>query len=108
MTKSELDAGGMWQNERIIASLETIKQEYSNQAYLVVRRKSEVQRNQSQNRITALLGGGEIKRYANKEFPTLFMVRLNGNKANGWDDYPFWVPNLRFPDGLYGIIFNFE
>jgi hypothetical protein len=90
-----------------IAALETIKEDYSNTAYLVVR-EAKISRNRDQNRITALLAGGEVNREANKNYPTLFMVRLEGRKEQGWDDHPFWVPNLRFADGQYGIVFNFE
>ena len=36
--------------------------------------------------------------------PVLVLYRLNGSASNGWDGHPFWIPNVKLPDGF---VFNF-
>lgn len=34
-----------------------------------------------------------------KNIPVLTMYRLNGEKENGWNGVPIWVPNIKLPEG---------
>lgn len=113
LTKSDPSGGGLWEDERILAALEIINREMGDQAYLVVRRMVDVQRNPGipgTDVSRAVLAGGEVARAVRHDGskPILFMMRLIGQRKKNWDEYPLWVPNLRFPDGQYGIMFNFE
>jgi hypothetical protein len=36
------------------------------------------------------------------------MYRQRGEANNGWDNTPFWIPVVRFPDGRYAMMFNLE
>jgi hypothetical protein len=38
--------------------------------------------------------------------PVLVFMRLKGQTTSGWDGIPFWVPNIRFPDGNYAFSLN--
>ncbi len=108
-TKSVPSSGGLWDTDRIVASLEKLKARHNNTAYLVAR----LDRNLGPNKdglLRAVLSGergsypGDIS-FANPAYPTLFMFRINGEK---WNGHPFWVPVVRFPDGQYAILFNFD
>lgn len=103
------NSNGMWDDDRIVAALETLKQDprYLNIGYLIVRRNSNVSPTRGAGQIGAVLDQ-DVRRLANPDYPTLFMYRLNGQRSSGWDDSPFWVPTLRFPDGRYALMFNFE
>lgn len=106
MTKSAKEGNGLWEEERIVAALETLKEqpEYGNLAYLIIKRNRDVGRNQSTGTIRSLYSSEDIDKRA--DLPTLYMFRLNGKAAKGWDDSPFWVPVLKFPSGSYAIEFN--
>jgi Z1 domain len=112
LTKADIGGSGLWNRNLIITALEELKKkpEYREEAYLVVRRDRELQPNKD-GELRAVLGGstkarpgGDIS-LANRRFPTLFMYRLTGK---GWNDVPFWVPLVRFPDGQYALMFNFD
>jgi hypothetical protein len=44
----------------------------------------------------------------NSNYPTLYMYRLRGLANQRWDDFPFWVPVVTFPNGRYAMMFNLE
>jgi len=108
-TRSEPGRGGLWDTQKIIASLEKLKERHNNTAYLVVRRNRDLGHNQDGILRSVLAGSNDQypgdEAFARTDYPTLFMFRLTGKK---WDQYPFWVPNVRFPDGQYAILFNFN
>ena len=108
MTRSEPNAGGLWDSQRVITALETLRADsaYGNKAYLVVRKDRDISKNPQTEKVRAVLSGGEEDRLANKNYPTLFMFRLIGGNNKGWDDAPFWIPILRFPDGQFALEFN--
>lgn len=119
LTSSESVGIGLWEDKRIITALETLKNDpsYDNKAHLIVRRDRRITPNQ-EGYIGALVGGaargqqGDL-RLAKRNIPTLFMYRLRGDAPSapgerGWAGQPFWVPNVRFPDGEYALIFNFD
>lgn len=105
--------GGLWDTKRIVTAMETLKADpqYANKAYLIVRRNRNLNpQGTNRDRLNAVVAGGRGGQrgeaaLANPNYPTLFMFRLNGTN---WDGVPFWVPNLRFPDGRYALMFNFE
>jgi hypothetical protein len=35
-----------------------------------------------------------------KDHAVLILYRLNGRIEKGWKGNPFWVPNIKFPDGM--------
>jgi hypothetical protein len=107
MTRSESNGGGLWDTRRVVAALETLKADptYGNTAYLVVRKNRDIGKNPQTGTVRAVLSGGEEERLVtNKNYPTLFMFQISGNKEKGWDGTPFWL--LRFPDGQFAIEFN--
>jgi hypothetical protein len=119
LTNSDLKGTGLWDDKRIVAALETLRQDpaFGDKALLIVRRNRNLNPNE-QGMIRSLLGGatrgeqGDV-RLADTTIPTLYMYRLRGDKSAdpnkpGWDGAPFWVPNIRFPDGEYALMFNFE
>lgn len=98
---------GLWDDRKIRMALNTLQRDtqYQNQAYLVVHR--DVTRNpkaQENHKIDAILGSGHAVA-AKFGYPTLFLYRVIGQN---WDDINFWVPNLRFPEGTYALIFNLD
>ncbi len=109
MTRSEPNGGGLWDTERVITALETLRADptYGNAAYLAVRKNRDIGKNPQTGTVRAVLSGGEEDRLVtNKKYPTLFMFRLTGSKDKEWDDAPFWIPILRFPDGQFALEFN--
>lgn len=108
MTKSNDTGGGLWNKTRIIAALEMLKSDprYQGRGYLIVRRGRDLGPRQGTKELGTFFGGGSNDAsLARKEYPSLFLYKLTGQK---WDGVPFWVPNLRFPDGQYAMIFNFD
>lgn len=108
MTKSEANGGGLWETARITEALRTLlaTNGYEDAVYLFLRRNRSIGKNPDTQTVRAVLGGGELDRLAVRNQPSLFMFRLNGERKKGWDDQPFWLPVLRFPDGKYALEFN--
>ena len=108
MTKSEANGGGLWETARITEALRTLlaTNGYEDAVYLFSRRNRSIGKNPDTQTVRAVLGGGELDRLAVRNQPSLFMFRLNGERKKGWDDQPFWLPVLRFPDGKYALEFN--
>lgn len=112
LTKSLAHGGGLWDDTRIVAALETLRRipRYGNRGYIIVRRGRGLRPQSGTGGLRSYFGGGRAGQQgeaslADPRHPTLFMFRLTGE---GWDDVPFWVPNVRFPDGQYALMFNFE
>lgn len=119
LTVSDPTGPGLWEDRRMIAALETLKSVSStgDRALLIVRRNRGLNPNES-GIIRSYFGGaargerGDVS-LADPEIPTLFMFRLRGDAPSasdkpGWYGVPFWIPNVRFPDGEYALMFNFE
>jgi Z1 domain len=104
---------GLWDDRKIRIALETLRKDqiYRNRAFLVVRK--DVKRTpKDDHRLNAIVGGGQGS-LANVNYPTLFLYRIDPEKSAqsdtpSWDDAPFWVPSLRFPDGNYALVFNLD
>lgn len=100
---------GLWDDARIITAIETLRKDaiYNDTGYLIVRRGRNVTPTRGKGQIGSVLAP-TIRPFANKDYPSLFMSRLEGKSDQGWDGMPFWVPTLRFPDGRYALMFNFD
>lgn len=105
---------GAWDDELVrnaVGLLENIPS-YANQAQIIVgNRSSNVAKLATRGvvpQIQALLpaGVGNPPYGARADVPVLVFMRLNGNTAQNWDGVPFWVPNIRFPDGNYAFSLN--
>ncbi|MGE5404071.1 MAG: Z1 domain-containing protein, partial [Candidatus Saccharibacteria bacterium] len=103
-TKCEKDSPGVWNDQRIITALETLKKEHQ-YAYLLVRKDRELARQETSEGLGAVYQSSELE-LAPTNLPTLIMLRQNGKISKKWDGQPFWIPAVRFPDGNYAIMFN--
>lgn len=112
VTKSDPSGSGLWNDELIITALEYLgrEQRYSNKGFLVVRRDRGLTRPEKYaGNLRSVLGPGDSDLASqNKNYPTLYMYRQRGEANNGWDNTPFWIPVVRFPDGRYAMMFNLE
>jgi hypothetical protein len=106
LTKSEPLGAGLWDNKKIIAALEKISNSYGNIAYLVVRKNRDLGPSKDSGVLRAALSSyNDDQSFAEVNYPTLYMLRTTGKK---WDSQAFWIPVVRFPDGQYAILFNFD
>jgi Z1 domain len=113
LTKSDPSGSGLWNDDMIITALETLKkdQRYNNIAFLVARRNRELSRPEENNwNLRSVLGPGDLDlaKKENPGYPTLFMYQQEGKSIKGWDEIPFWIPVVAFPDGQYALMFNLE
>ncbi len=120
-TQSDLSGSGLYSDAHIVAALEKLKfvPEVGNQAHLIVVYDRNTNRSIETGEIRAVLSGGEdegLRAKAAPNRPTVYMLRQNGRKEvdgkgrstrQGWAGQPFWMANVQFPPGAYGLIFNF-
>ena len=78
-----------------ISSLEALKVAGYDECVLIVR----TDRNISANTGTLLSPNDRRKTMELKNKTVLVMYRLNGEKSQGWEGKPLWVPNIKFPEG---------
>lgn len=109
------DSPGAWNDKLIRDSIKSLKERYCNRASLViVNRNSELKKtpNRQYRWIGAVLPGGlaEPPYGVSKDYPALYMTRLNGKVAppGGWHGEPFWIPVVRFPSGNYAVAVNYS
>lgn len=111
-TKSDSSGSGLWNDNLIVTSLTMLKNEqrYANKGFLVVRRERELRNQGKKNEYFGAVLGPDDSKLAkqNSKYPTLYMYRLKGLAEQGWDNFPFWVPVVTFPDGRYAMMFNLE
>lgn len=113
-TYGQLGAPGAWDDDLIRQAVGLLRedQRYSNRGQLIVgSRSSGVSKLATRGtipQIQALLpaNAGNPPYGASGDMPVLVFVRLTGLTANGWDGIPFWVPNIRFPNGNYAFSLN--
>lgn len=102
---------GRWDDEFIRTALAEIKDSprFENEASLViVNRASSISRRNELTRAIIPGSAGRIPYGVNRTQPALLMTRLIGQASQGWDDHPFWVPVVRFPDGNYAFAVNYS
>jgi len=100
LTRSERMPSESWNDEAIRACVLNLRELYDNRAFLVVRTNRDIKRG-----FRAMLSPTDADLF-DPTAPTLTMYRFTGSKSQGWDGNPFWVPNLRFPDGDKYFIFT--
>lgn len=108
------DAPGAWDDEliQLAVSLQSKDERFGNQANLIVGSRSsavsKLATRSSIPQIQALLpaNAGNPPYGARRDVPVLVFMRLVGATRQGWDGVPFWVPNIRFPDGNYAFSLN--
>jgi hypothetical protein len=98
LTASNEIGVGSWDDEAIRACMKNMKEMFHNRGFIEVRRTN------IKPGYGALLAGGSDR--FDPTGPTLTMFRFNGRVEDGWDGQPFWVPNLRFPDGNKFFMFS--
>jgi hypothetical protein len=92
----------LWNLKTLRGAIQTLKTiRGSDEAYLVVRRKRNLQ--ETRRETQGILAGGEDN-LAPRDKPTLFLFRQNAF-AN---QEAVWWPQLRFPDGNYVLAFSFD
>jgi len=107
-------APGAWDDDLVRQAVDLLAndQRYHNTAQLIVgSRSSNVSKLATRgviSQIQALLpaNAGNPPYGSRTDVPVLVFMRLNGLKSEGWDGIPFWVPNLRFPNGNYAFSLN--
>lgn len=107
-------APGAWDDELIRNALEMLAAipDFGDRAQITVgNRGSDVAKLATRGvvpQIQALLpaGAGNPPYGSRPDVPVVVFMRLNGNRAQGWDGIPFWVPNIRFPNGNYAFSLN--
>lgn len=98
LTASDQTDVGSWDDEAIRVCMKNMKEMFHNRGFIEARTT-----NISKD-YRALLPGDSDR--FDPTGPTLTMFRFNGKIENGWDGRPFWVPNLRFPDGNKFFMFS--
>jgi hypothetical protein len=111
---------GAWEDELIRQAITTLRNTttHNNSANLVVvSNNSNIGKAQSRNyqQIGGVMPGGvgEPPFGINPNLPAIFLFRLTGQlrtatNPGGWDGVPFWVPNVRFPNGNYVFAANYS
>lgn len=107
LTSSDQNGSGLWDDNRIITALESIKSRFNNIGYIVVRRNRRLTKTDPSptEYLSAVLGPSDLRQLARTDYPTLFMYKVANHVT--WNNTEFWIPVLRFPDGQYAIMFNF-
>ena len=113
-TYGQRGAPGAWDDELVRQAVALLAgdQRYSDRAQIVVgSRSSDVSKLTTRGaipQIQALLpaNAGNPAYQSRSDVPVLVFMRLKGLAAGNWDGLPFWVPNLRFPDGNYAFSLN--
>ncbi|WP_053375550.1 Z1 domain-containing protein [Paenibacillus sp. FJAT-27812] len=98
LTASDETGGGSWDDEAIRTCMRNMKEMFHNRGFIEVRSTN------ISKGYRALLSGGSDR--FDPSGPTLTMYRFNGRVEEDWDGQPFWVPNLRFPDGKKFFMFT--
>lgn len=107
-------APGAWDDELVRNALGMLAAmpRFGNAAQIVVgNRSSDVAKLATRGvipQIQALLpaSAGNPPYGSQTDAPVVVFMRLNGNTTKGWDGIPFWVPNIRFPNGNYAFALN--
>jgi Z1 domain-containing protein/type III restriction/modification enzyme restriction subunit len=99
--QSEPYKNQLWDDKVIKKLLLRFKKLYNNTGYIIVDVYRDLgrsfKRDEEIGTINAILAPGE-KQLAVKEYPTLFLYRVNGDKnGKNWDDTPFWIPDIILP-----------
>ena len=103
---------GFWNDEFIRTALTEIRDspDFGNDASIVVvNRDANITRSRTTGFVGAVLpgGAGNVPYGIRRDWPALYMTRLNGT-ADSWENHPFWMPLIRFPDGIYAFVANYS
>lgn len=105
---------GAWDDDLVRKAVELLSQDqrYGNQGQIVVGSRdslvSKLNTRGDVSQIQALLpaNAGNSPYGSKRDIPVLVFMRLAGRTSEGWEEIPFWVPNIRFPDGNYAFSLN--
>lgn len=91
------DEDNNWSADAFVNAIEAVKAEKSSLdlAKLIVRRN----RNITQGTGTLLSDTDRRLGADITNVPVLTLYRLNGKVENSWDGQPFWIPNIKLPEG---------
>ncbi|SED07063.1 Z1 domain-containing protein [Paenibacillus sp. GP183] len=98
LTASDEAGGGSWDDEAIKTCLRNMKGLFQNRGFL------EVRETDTKRGFRSIIAGSSDR--FDPSAPTLTMYRFEGSIDKGWEGKPFWVPNLRFPDGNRFFMFT--
>lgn len=107
-------APGAWDDELVRHAVGLLARDsrYGDKAQVIVgSRASDVGKLATRGaipQIQALLpaNAGNPAYQSRADVPVLVFMRLRGAVEKSWDGVPFWVPNMRFPDGNYAFSLN--
>lgn len=100
-----IDSDGIsdWNNKKFIGCVQALETKRPQiKCKLIIRRD----RNLSKNTGTMLSPNDRSLGDKNSNCIVLTLYRINGEKEKGWNDTPFWIPNIKFPNNFnfYDII----
>lgn len=96
LEKFESEHKSDWSNAAFVNCIKALKvSKVENKAVLILRRDRSI----SKGTGTLLSPDDRILGDTIKDRAVLTLYRLNGEAEKGWDGHPFWVPNIKLPDG---------
>lgn len=96
LEKFESENSVDWSNVIFKNCVEALKHSGAeNRAYLLIRRG----RNIAKGTGTMLSPDDRKLGDSIKDFPVLTLYRLEGSIEKGWEGLPFWIPNIKMPEG---------
>ncbi len=111
---SDPDPSYSWENERVLQVLSAVRSPPVGikVGRLNVRRGPEGSgfRATREGSQTSGFIGGQQQQEVRQRFPrepTLILRRQQGQKEDGWDNYPFWAPTLILPQVPFAFMFSF-
>jgi len=117
------ESSGGWKDALIREALSALKDiaEYGNRASLVIYNRNAAIRKSSLSDyklVRAVLPqrkAGTILTSLPSDRPALILTRNDGKVEmtpeginKGWDNHPFWIPVVRFPEGNYAFSVNYS
>jgi len=117
------ESTGGWKDELICEALAALKDmpEYGNKASLVIYNRNAAIRKSSLSDyklVRAVLPqrkAGTILTSLPSDRPALILTKNDGKEDftpeginKGWNDHPFWIPVVRFPEGNYAFSVNYS
>lgn len=92
----ESESKSDWSNAAFINCIKALKASHAeNKAMLIVRRDRSI----SKGTGTLLSPVDRSLGDTVKDISVLTLYRINGEQEKGWDGFPLWIPNIKFPEG---------
>jgi hypothetical protein len=96
LEKFESESKNDWPNEAFVNCIEALKTSGAeDKAFLIIRRNRSI----SKGTGTLLSPCDRLKGDSIRNYTVLTLYRINGEIEKGWDGNPFWIPNIKLPEG---------